>query len=158
MSWDSLGEHVTSVTFSVGIDTRLGRPLGMFVNDNRFSGALLVDHVSSDISTLIGEWNADNPDASIRTGDLVVAVNDKKGHASYLRQMTKVLDLIELTVVRHMKPPEPHRVHATAIKRVAEVIHSIVFMYCFHSFVYSFCLIADCYEDILLQIRFTHVV
>ena len=128
MSWDSLGPHVTSFTFSVGIDTRLGRPLGMFVNDNRFRGALLVDHVSSDNSTLIGEWNADNPDATIRTGGLVVAVNNKKGCASYLRQMTKALDLIELTIVRHMKPPEPHRVHPTAIKRAAEVFHSTVLM------------------------------
>ena len=126
MSWDSLGPHVTSFTFSVGIDTRLGRPLGMYLNDNRFPGALLVDYVSSDHSTLIGQWNADNPEASIRTGDLVVAVNDKKGYATYLRQLTKSLDFLEFTVVRHKKALEPHRVHPTTIKRAAEVFNSTV--------------------------------
>ena len=126
MSLHSIGEHVTSYMFSVGIDNRLGRPLGLFCNDNKFHSSLFVDHVSSDTVTLIGEWNATNPDAMICNGDLVVAVNDKKGMASYLRQMTKTLDFLELTIMRIMKPPEPHLVHATAIKRVAEVFHCIV--------------------------------
>lgn len=126
MSLHSIGVPVTSYTFSVCIDNKLGRPLGLFFNDNKFHSSLFVEHVSSDTSTLIGEWNAKNPDAMICNGDHVVAVNDKKGMASHLRQMTKTLVLLELTVKRIMRPPEPHLVHPTAIRRVAEVFHCFV--------------------------------
>ena len=78
MSLPSLDERVISYNFSVGIDTRLGRPTGLFFNDNKFHGSLCVDHVSSDNSTLIGECNAQNPDSTVCNGDLVVAVNNKK--------------------------------------------------------------------------------
>ena len=125
MSLPSDGEHVISDTFSVGIDTRLGRPLGLCFNDNKFHGSLSVAHVSSDNFTLIGEWNAQNPDATICVGDLVVAVNNKKGMANYLRQLTQAMGFIELTVMRIAIPPEPHLVHPTAIRRVAEVFHCI---------------------------------
>ena len=94
--------RVIAFTFTVGVDKRKGRPLGMYMNDNKFYGALYVDHVSSDKSTLIGEWNAENPTATIRAGDQVVAVNDKKGCASFLYQQTKALDLLELTVLRNV--------------------------------------------------------
>ena len=132
MSRDTFGEHVTSFTFTVALDIRQGRPLGMYLNDNRFYGALYVDHVSSDKSTLTGEWDAENPRATIRAGDQVVAINNKKGCASYLYQMTKSLDLIELTVLRNVESPQSHRVHPTANKRAAEVFHSIALMLCLH--------------------------
>ena len=132
MSENTFGEHVIAFTFTVGVDKRKGRPLGMYMNDNKFYGALYVDHVSSDKSTLIGEWNAENPTATIRAGDQVVAVNDKKGCASFLYQQTKALDLLELTVLRNVEQPQSYRVHPAANKRVAEAYHSIVLMLCFH--------------------------
>ena len=75
---NTIGEHVASFTFTVGLDARKGRPLGMYLNDNRFYGNLDVGHVSTHKSTLIEEWNSGNPGATIRARDQVFAINNKK--------------------------------------------------------------------------------
>ena len=79
MSSDTMADPVTSFSFAVGFHASQGRLLGMHLNEDKCLGDIYVSQVSPDISTLIGQWNAENPSDRICAGDQVVTINHKKG-------------------------------------------------------------------------------
>ena len=102
---------VRSFSFTVGFHISQGRLLGIHLNVDKRLGGIYVSQVSPDISTLIGQWNAENPSDRICPGDQVVTINHKKGWACHRHQKTLSRDFIELTFMRNCQHPTSHRAH-----------------------------------------------
>ena len=120
MSSDTMADPVTSFSFTVGFHTSQGRLLGMHLNEDKCLGDIYVSQVSPDISTLIGQWNAENPSDRICPGDQVVTINHKKGWACHRHQKTLSRDFIELTFMRNCQHPTSHRAHFVFKKRTSK--------------------------------------
>jgi len=86
--------------FTIAADKSTGQPLGLNVNDTPDKTALVVEHVSDDKNSLVAQWNAANPGKTIRKGDRIVAVNEKRGVSSELLAEVKKPQLLEISVVR----------------------------------------------------------